>query len=151
MVSRGVFSFTEQGEFMKAVMSRAGLIAAPVLAMAIVAPAANAATIHHAAQSASVATVPAQTMPMQSTPMLPVPAQTTPMVPAPGQPTDIVSAAADTAGAAFGWLGVALSKIPLIGPAFTSLGQAVTSMFDNVPIIGDAAKSAVHVFNDNGR
>jgi hypothetical protein len=131
---------------MKAVMSRAGLIAAPVIALAIVAPAANAATIHHAARPASVAAVP-----MQSTPMLPVPAQTTPMVSAPGQPTDIVSAAADTAGDAFGWLGVVLSKIPIVGPAFTSVGQAVTSMFDNVPVIGDAAKSAVHVFNDNGR
>jgi hypothetical protein len=136
---------------MKAVMSRAGLIAVPVIALAIVAPAANAATIHHAAQPASVAAAPVQTTPMQSTPMQVTPAQTTPMMPASGEPTDIVSAAADTAGDAFGWLGVALSKIPLVGPAFTSLGQAVTSMFDNVPIIGDAAKSAVHVFNENGR
>jgi hypothetical protein len=138
---------------MKAVMSRAGLIAAPVIALAIVAPAANAATVHRVAQSASVTAVTMRAAPAlaQMTPMQAAPAQTTPMLPAPGQPTDIVSAAADTAGDAFGWLGVALSQIPIIGPAFTSVGQAVTSMFDNVPVIGDAAKSAVHVFNDNGR
>jgi hypothetical protein len=113
---------------MKRVLSRTSLIAAPMIVLAIFAQTANAATLHGAAQPK--ATVDAPT----------------------GSPLDHpVTSVADAAGDAFGAFGVAVSKIPVVGPFLTELGEAVTSLFTGIPVIGDAAQSAINTYNDNGQ
>jgi hypothetical protein len=33
----------------------------------------------------------------------------------------------------------------------TGLGEGITSLFTTVPIVGDAAQSAINTYNDNGK
>ena len=120
---------------MKRVFSRTSLIAVPVAALAVLAPSANAATLLHGAAQAKTATV---TVAVDPTPN--------------GSPLDNpITTGADLAGDAFGAFGVAVSKIPIIGPMITGLGEGITSLFTTVPIIGDAAQSAINTYNDNGK
>jgi hypothetical protein len=122
---------------MKRVLARTSLIAVPVIAVAIFAQTADAATLHSVAQPKAVtaATVTAR---VDVTPT--------------GSPLDQpVKSAADVAGDAFGLFGVAVSKIPVIGPIMTDIGEAITSLFTSVPVVGDAAQSAINTYNDNGK
>jgi|HubBroStandDraft_1064217.scaffolds.fasta_scaffold1138825_1 hypothetical protein len=119
---------------MKRVLARTSLIAAPVIALAILAPTADAATLHVGAHPGVVVVAGR--------------ADVTPT----GSPLDQpVKSAADVAGDAFGMFGVGVSKIPVIGPIVTDIGEAITSLFTGVPIVGDAAQSAINTYNDNGK
>jgi len=120
---------------MKRVFSRTSLIAVPVIALAVVAPSANAAMVLHSAAQAKPTTVAVRVDPTPA-----------------GSPLDNpIATGADIAGDAFGAFGVAVSKIPIIGPMITGLGEGITSLFTTVPIIGDAAQSAINTYNDNGK
>jgi len=119
---------------MKRVLARTSLIAAPAIALAFFAQTADAATLHGVVQPKAV-TVSGR---VDVTPT--------------GSPLDQpVTSAADVAGDAFGLFGVGVSKIPVIGPVITDIGEAITSLFTGIPIIGDAAQSAINTYNDNGK
>jgi hypothetical protein len=125
---------------MKRVFSRACMIAAPMIALAVFGQTADAATLHGAAQP-KAATAVAVTARVDATPIGSLGAAV----------NNPVTAVSDAAGDAFGAFGVGVSKIPIIGPMITDLGEAITSLFTSVPIVGDAAQSAINTYNDNGK
>jgi hypothetical protein len=155
---------------MKRVKSRTiTTIVSPLIAVAVFAPAANAAAVHAGVQSMPAAasitapiTGPAATVPTAAAPATAPAAPTASAAPAapagwPWAPATAPVPASSpaqgglnlfaAAGTLWGLAGLVISKVPVIGPLFDTVGAAATALFEGVPLIGDFAKAALSVYD----